>query len=89
MPALLVMQDGTAVLRFKTDRFTLRELRDDDDSAVIVHAGPDNLAHTPATTSTGAERYHSHSENVFGADSASKATGDAGARFGCGIVTQN
>ena len=89
MPALLVMQDGTAVLRFKTDRFTLRELRDDDGSAVIVHAGPDNLAHIPATTSTGAERYHSHSENVFGADSASKATGDAGARFGCGIVTQD
>jgi Cu-Zn family superoxide dismutase len=86
MPPLLVTQDGTAVLRFKTDRFTLRELRDDDGSAVIVHAGPDNLAHIPATTSTGAERYHSHSENVFGADSASKATGDAGARFGCGIV---
>lgn len=88
MPPLLVAQDGSAVLKFKTDRFTLAELRDADGSAVIVHAGADNLAHIPATTSTGAERYHSHSENVFGADSASKATGDAGSRFGCGIVTK-
>lgn len=89
MPALLVAQDGTAMLRFKTDRIALRELRDDDGSAVIVHAGPDNLAHIPATTPTGAERYHSHSENVFGADSASKATGDAGARYGCGVVVRD
>lgn len=89
MPALLVARDGTAMLRFKTDRFTLSELRDADGSAVIVHAGPDNLAHIPATTPTGAERYHSHAENVFGADSASKATGDAGARYSCGVVVKD
>lgn len=89
LPALLVTQDGTAVLRFKTDRFTLAELTDADGSAVIVHAGPDNLAHIPSTTPAGAERYHSHAENVLGADSASKATGDAGARFGCGIVSES
>lgn len=86
MSPLLVVQDGTAILKFVTDRFTPRELLADDGSAVIVHASPDNLAHVPATTSTGGERYHSHMEDVFGPDSATKATGDAGSRFGCGVV---
>jgi superoxide dismutase, Cu-Zn family len=88
MPPLLVAQDGTAVLRFKTDRFLLRDLTDSDGSAVVMHAAADNLAHIPATTTTGGERYHSHVDNIFGPDTATKATGDAGARFGCGVVTK-
>ena len=88
LPSVLVAEDGTAMLRFKTDRFRPSELMDTDGSALIVHAGPDNFAHIPATTSTGGERYHSHFEDVFGADSASKATGDAGARFACGQVVK-
>jgi Cu-Zn family superoxide dismutase len=88
MPPLLVAQDGTAVLRFKTDRFLLRDLTDSDGSAVVMHAAADNLAHIPATTTTGGERYHSHVDNIFGADTATKATGDAGARFGCGVVAK-
>ncbi len=90
MPPLLVTADGTGVLRFKTDRFKNRDLMDADGSAVIMHAGPDNLAHIPATTTTGEERYHSHSETAsdytFGPDALTKATGDAGARFACGVV---
>lgn len=86
MPPLLVTADGSAFLKFKTDRFTTAALMDEDRSAVIVHAGPDNLAHVPATTSTGGERYHSHVDDVFGADTATKATGDAGARFACGVI---
>jgi Cu-Zn family superoxide dismutase len=74
-----VNQDGSAELRFTTDRFTLRELFDADGSAIIVHADRDNLANIP-------ERYHSHTEDVFGPDSATLATGDAGARFACGVV---
>lgn len=86
MPPLLATEDGTALLKFKTDRFRTRALMDEDRSAVIVHAGPDNLAHVPATTPTGADRYHSHVDDVFGADTATKATGDAGARFACGVI---
>lgn len=86
MPPLLVAADGTAFLKFKTDRFTTAALMDEDRSAVILHAGPDNLAHVPGTTSTGAERYHSHVDDVFGADTLTKATGDAGARFACGVI---
>lgn len=86
MPPLLAMENGRALLRFKTDRFLLRELMDEDGSAVIVHAGADNLANIPATTPSGAERYHSHVDNILGPDTATKATGDAGARFACGVV---
>jgi Cu-Zn family superoxide dismutase len=86
MVPLLVMADGSASLRFKTDRYVLKDLMDADGSAIILHAGPDNLGNIPATTSTGGERYHSHVDDVFGADTATKATGDAGARFGCGVI---
>jgi Cu-Zn family superoxide dismutase len=78
-PVLLVMKNGQAQEKFETDRFKLSQLFDEDGSAVIVHAGMDNYANIP-------ERYHSHPEDVFGPDSMTKATGDAGARFACGVV---
>jgi Cu-Zn family superoxide dismutase len=78
-PVLLVQSDGHAEEEFDTDRFRLGQLFDRDGSAVIVHAGRDNYANIP-------ERYHSHTEDVFGPDSMTKATGDAGARFACGVV---
>ena len=79
MPMLLVNGDGSADLRFKTDRFALEDLFDADGSAIIVHAAPDNYANIP-------DRYHSHTEDVFGPDSATRATGDAGGRHACGVV---
>jgi Cu-Zn family superoxide dismutase len=79
LPSLLVMADGTGELRFKTDRFTVAELFDADGSAVIVHADPDNFAHIPT-------RYYSTTEGVFGPDSVTLATGDAGDRVACGVV---
>lgn len=85
-PTLLVNADGTAELRFVTDRLKFRDLFDEDGSAVIIHADRDNYANIPATTSTGRKRYHSHLENVFGPDSETTATGDAGSRFACGVV---
>jgi Cu-Zn family superoxide dismutase len=78
-PVLLVKPGGRAEAAFETRRFRLSQLFDEDGSAVIVHAGRDNYANIP-------ERYHSHTEEVFGPDSATKATGDAGDRFACGVV---
>jgi Cu-Zn family superoxide dismutase len=78
-PVLLVKSGGRAEAIFETDRFKLSQLFDEDGSAVIIHAGLDNYANIP-------ERYHSHPEDVFGPDSLTKATGDAGARFACGVV---
>lgn len=85
-PVLLVNEDGTASASFVTDRFKISELFDDDGSAVIIHAGRDNYANIPATSANGGKRYHSHLENVFGPDSVTLATGDAGSRFACGVV---
>ena len=84
-PVLLVMENGQAREKFVTDRFKLSQLFDKDGSAVIIHEGRDNYANIPATTD-GEKRYHSHLEDVFGPDSLTKATGDAGGRFACGVV---
>jgi superoxide dismutase, Cu-Zn family len=80
-PVLLVMADRRAEARFETDRFKLSQLFDEDGSAVIVHGGMDNYANIP-------DRYHSelNPPSVSGPDSMTKATGDAGARFACGVV---
>lgn len=85
LPPILVTEDGVGFLKFRTDRFKMKELLDEDGSAVILHAGPDNLAHIPAAAGE-AERYHSHVDDVFGPDAATRATGDAGARAGCGVI---
>ena len=79
MPSLLVLDDGTAQAQFATDNFTIDELYDADGSAIIVHAAPDNFANIPT-------RYQSTTEGTFGPDSATLATGDAGARVACGVV---
>ena len=79
MPSLLVLDDGTAEAQFATDNFTIAELFDADGSAIIVHAAPDNFANIPT-------RYQSTTEGVFGPDSATLGTGDAGARVACGVV---
>jgi Cu-Zn family superoxide dismutase len=79
MPVLLVMDDGTATLRFKTDRFDVADLFDENGSAIIVHALADNYANIPT-------RYHSHTEDTFGPDSGTLATGDSGGRIVCGVI---
>jgi superoxide dismutase, Cu-Zn family len=82
LPSLLVNQDGTGELEFETDRFSLDDLFDADGSALMVHAGRDNFANIP-------DRYHSHTEDVMGPDSATLATGDAGDRAACGVVQRS
>jgi Cu-Zn family superoxide dismutase len=79
MPSLLVKQDGTAELDFRTDSFTVDELLDTDGSAVIVHVGPDNFGNIPS-------RYLSSATLIPGPDATTLATGDAGARAACGVV---
>lgn len=87
LPPLFVLRDGTAHVRFDTDALSLAGLLDaeGDGSALIVHAGPDNLANIPA-------QYHSHvpdpSSTTFGPNATTLATGDSGARVACGAVAR-
>lgn len=74
LPVLLATDDGRAVADFVTDRITIEGLLDDDGSAFIIHAAPDNYANIPL-------RYAPD-----GPDEMTLATGDAGARIGCGVV---
>ncbi len=73
MPSLQVLADGTASSRVLTDRFSIADLLADGGRAVIIHADPDNFGNIPA-------RYG------VTPDQATLDTGDAGARFACGIV---
>lgn len=72
-PVLLVKADGTANAKFNTDRFAVVDLFDEDGSAIIIHAEPDNYANIPT-------RY------VAAPDATTLLTGDSGARIACGVV---
>jgi superoxide dismutase, Cu-Zn family len=82
LPSLLVNEDGRGELRFATDRFSIRDLFDDDGSALMVHAGRDNFANIP-------DRYKSDASDTPGPDADTLATGDAGARAACGVVRKD
>jgi len=83
MPPLLVSDDGKAQTAFVTDSFRIAELVAGDGSAIMIHAGRDNLANIP-------DRYHSHvpdaSSTTFGPDADTLKTGDTGDRVACGVV---
>jgi len=76
LPTLLVRKDGTAILTVVTDRLRLADVRDQNGSALMVHAMRDNQANIP-------ERYKSEGE--AGPDAETLATGDAGDRVACGV----
>ena len=74
LPVLYVTEAGTGSLTVVTGALTLADLTDDDGSAVMVHANPDNYANVP-------ERYA-----PAGPDEMTRNTGDAGGRIACGPV---
>jgi Cu-Zn family superoxide dismutase len=79
LPSLLVNSDRTGELRFETDRFSLRDLFDEDGSALMVHEGRDNYANIP-------DRYIPDTTGTPGPDADTLATGDAGDRAACGVI---
>ena len=76
LPSLYIGRSGAGNLTAVTDGFAVADLTDDDGSAVMVHAGPDNYANIP-------ERYASG-----GIDQMTRSTGDAGGRIACGQVEE-
>jgi Cu-Zn family superoxide dismutase len=83
MPVLQINADGSAWSRFKTDHFRVKDIIG---RAVIVHAGADNFGNVP--TGSGATQYTPNSTgttNAF-ATGLTANTGNAGARYACGVI---
>lgn len=78
LPSVLIQASGSGMLEADTDRFEAADLLDADGSAVVLHAGRDNFANIPSTYSSG---------GVPGPNASTLATGDAGGRYACGVVT--
>jgi len=81
LPSVLVAADGRASATFETSRFSIDDLFDGDGSAVILHAGVDNFGNVPITTGK-----YEDPNGWYGSSTGTGATGDAGTRYGCGIV---
>ncbi len=80
LSSLQVRQDGSAMLVTTTDAFTAEDLTSGAGTAIIIHEKADNFANIPA------ERY----QQVNGdppPDEATLATGDAGKRVACGVIS--
>ena len=77
LPSPLVMADGTARLRFRTDRIEPWLM---SGRAVILHADADNFGNIPL--GTGATQYDPGDD----AEELTDRTGNAGFRVACGII---
>lgn len=80
LPSVLVRKDGTASLRFTTDRFTVADVIG---KAVILHASSDNFGNVP--TGTAPDQYTANSD---AATTKTTATGNAGDRMACGLISR-
>ena len=81
LTSLQVREDGSANLVTTTNAFTAEELLGGAGTAIIIHEKSDNFANIPPG------RY----QQVNGApppDQTTLATGDAGARVACGVITR-
>lgn len=78
MPSVLVTSDGTAEMRFVTERIDLGALKG---RAVIFHAGADNFGNVPLGTAP-----TQYTANDPAAVTATQNTGNAGDRVLCGSV---
>ncbi len=79
---LQVREDGSALLVTTTDAFTDKELLDGAGTAIVIHAQADNFAHIPP------ESYR-QVDGDLPPGQATLATGDAGARVACGVITRS
>lgn len=81
LPSMLVADDGTAGAKFQVHRFDVGQLFDEDGSAVVLHAKPDNFANVPLE-----EGKYADPHDWYHAPKGTAATGDAGDRYACGVV---
>ena len=80
LSSLQVRGDGSAMLVTTTDAFTAEQLQAGQRTAVIIHEKPDNFANIPP------EKYQ-QVNGTPGPDQQTLATGDAGGRVACGVIS--
>jgi Cu-Zn family superoxide dismutase len=78
LPVLLAGADGEGQAQFLDGNFAIPDLFGASGAAIVIHAAPDNYANIP-------NRYAVN--GVAGPDADTQTTGDAGARFACGLVS--
>jgi Cu-Zn family superoxide dismutase len=81
LPSPLVMADGTARLRFTTDRIAPEDLLG---RAVILHKLPDNFGNVPVGAGP-----NDYTANSRAATDRTAATGNAGDRVACGLLSRS
>ena len=80
LPPLNVLADGSGTMVTTTDAFTEDQLTSGQKTAIIIHEKADNFAEIPS------DRY-TQANGAPGADETTMATGDAGKRVACGVIT--
>ncbi|MDX1892397.1 superoxide dismutase[Cu-Zn] [Mycolicibacterium sp. 050158] len=80
LASLQVRGDGSAMLVTTTDAFTAADLLAGQKTAIIIHEKADNFANIPP------ERYQ-QVNGTPGPDETTMATGDAGKRVACGVIS--
>jgi Cu-Zn family superoxide dismutase len=80
LASLQVRGDGSAMSVTTTDAFTAADLQAGTKTAIIIHEKADNFANIPA------ERYQ-QVNGTPGPDETTMATGDAGKRVACGVIS--
>ncbi|MGE5697403.1 MAG: superoxide dismutase[Cu-Zn] [Candidatus Sericytochromatia bacterium] len=79
LPSLQVRSNGAAKLVTTTDTFTAEQLIAGQGTVIMIHEKADNFTNIP-------DRYTS-GDNAPGPDAETMATGDAGKRVACGVIT--
>ncbi|CAJ1509127.1 superoxide dismutase[Cu-Zn] [[Mycobacterium] burgundiense] len=80
LTSLQVREDGSALLVTTTDAFTEEDLLSGEQTAIMIHEQADNFANIPP------ERYN-QVNGTPGPDETTMATGDAGKRVACGVIS--
>lgn len=80
LSSLQVRNDGSALLETTTSAFTRADLEAGTGTSIMIHSGSDNFANIPA------ERYKQN-DGTPGPDAKTMATGDAGSRVACGVIS--
>ena len=80
LASLQVRADGSAMSVTTTDAFTAADLQAGTKTAIIIHEKADNFANIPP------ERYQ-QINGTPGPDETTMATGDAGKRVACGVIS--